>query len=84
MRLSRQQWLRLACNAAAKPISECLEMVDGVSSSQTMATKPFPHFEPDPKRPRVFVRIDADGRRTAGPGKSTFHELNLRRPGCGS
>jgi hypothetical protein len=70
MMLSGQQRLRLARHAAARPISECLEMVDTPEGRQRfkdyLESKPFPHFEPDPKRPRVFVRIDAEGRRTAG------------------
>src|SRR5690242_4177841 len=70
MMLSGQQRLRLARNASVRPISECLEMVETPEGRQQftdyMASKPFPHFEPDPKRPRVFIRIDADGRRTAG------------------
>jgi len=68
--LSGQQRLQLCRSAAARPISEILETVDSPEGrkrfQEHMAAKPFPHFEPHPERPRVFVRIDSDGRRTLG------------------
>jgi ParD-like antitoxin of type II bacterial toxin-antitoxin system len=68
--LSGRQVLQLCRNASARPISECLEMVDTPEGRQRfkeyMASKPFPHFEPDPERKRVYVRIDVDGTRTTG------------------
>jgi hypothetical protein len=70
MLLSGRQVLQLCRDASARPISECLEMVDTPDGRQRlkahMASKPFPHFEPDPRRKRVYVRIDADGTRTTG------------------
>ena len=68
--LSGRHVLQLCRNASARPISECLEMVDTPEGrkrlKEHLASKPFPHFEPDSKRKRVYVRIDADGTRTAG------------------
>jgi hypothetical protein len=68
--LSGRQVLQLCRNASARPISECLEMVDTPEGrkrlKEHLASKPFPHFEPDPRRKRVYIRIDADGARTSG------------------
>ena len=68
--LNGEQVMRLCRNSAARPISECLESVDTPEGrkrfKEYMAAKPFPHFEPHPERRRVFVRVDADGRRTLG------------------
>src|SRR4051812_9121367 len=54
MMLSGQQRLRLARHAAARPISECLEVVDTPEGRQRLhdhlASEPFPHFEPHPTR----------------------------------
>jgi hypothetical protein len=70
MLLSGRQRLHLRRHAAARPISEILETVDTPEGRQRfkeyMASTPFPHFEPHPGRPRVFVRTDADGQRTLG------------------
>ena len=64
MMLSGKQRLRLARHAAARPISECLEMVDTPEGRQRfndyMESKPFPHFEP---RPETSPCLRADRRR---------------------
>jgi hypothetical protein len=55
---------------AARPISETLRSVNTPEGRRRLddylASEPFPHFEPHPRRRRVYWRIDADGRRTLG------------------
>ena len=54
----------------AQPLSRSLNSVDGPSGRQRVAehlkSRPFPHYEPDPKRSGVLIRVEADGTRTAG------------------
>lgn len=68
--LNGRQRLQLRRNGAARPISECLAMVDTPEGRKRLhdhlASEPFPHFEPHPKRRGVLIRIEADGRRTVG------------------
>ena len=68
--LSGRQVLQLCRNASARPISECLEMVDTPEGRKRLhehlESQPFPHFEPHPDQKRVYVRIDEDGARTTG------------------
>ena len=68
--LEGQQVLALCRSSAARPLSACLESVDTPEGRQRLATLlesgPFPHYQPHPDRPGVLVRIDANGRRTAG------------------
>ncbi len=62
--------LTLARAGRARPLSVCLAGVDSAAGRRRvgdyLASIPFPHYEPAPRRPRVVVRIDADGRRTPG------------------
>src|SRR5258708_5964501 len=68
--LQGRQVLTVCRNANARPLSACLESVDSPEGRQRMTEflqgQPFPHYEPHPDRPGVLLRIDADGRRTAG------------------
>ncbi len=47
-----------------------LRTVDSEEGRRRLAayleTTPFPHYEPIPGRPGIFVRIEADGSRTEG------------------
>ena len=51
-------------------LSECLESVDSPEGHRRLAaflrSQPFPHYVPDPIRPDLLVRIEADGQRTTG------------------
>ena len=55
---------------AAKPLSECLRQVENREGREQLkaylGSRPYPHFEGVPDRPRLLVRIDADGTRTVG------------------
>ena len=68
--LEGPQVLALCRNGAARPLSACLDAVDSPEGRRRVAaflgSQPFPHYEPHPLRPGMLVRIDADGRRTAG------------------
>jgi hypothetical protein len=68
--LEGQQVLALCRNATARPLSACLESVDSPAGRERVAafleSGPFPHYQPDPDRPGLLVRIDAHGRRTVG------------------
>jgi len=62
--------LRLKRLGEVRPLSECLAEVGTKAGRDRLAAhlaaEPYPHFEPAPGRPAVFVRIDADGTRTPG------------------
>lgn len=62
--------LALCRNAKARPISACLEAVDSPEGRKRVAdylqTRPYPHYEPHPHKAGLLVRIDANGKRTAG------------------
>ena len=68
--LEGRQALTLCRNAAARPLSACLESVDSPAGRKRVGalldSQPFPHYQPHPDRPGVLVRIDADGVRTVG------------------
>jgi ParD-like antitoxin of type II ParDE toxin-antitoxin system len=68
--LQGDQVLALCRNAAARPLSECLESVDTAAGcrrvAKYLATVPFPHYEPAKDEPGLLVRIEANGRRTVG------------------
>jgi len=68
--LEGQQVFALCRNAAARPLSACLESVDSPEGRQRVAnfleSRPFPHYQPHPDRPGLLVRVDADGSRTVG------------------
>jgi hypothetical protein len=50
--------------------SELLAEIDTPKGRQRLAehleSLPYPHYQPHPDRPGLLIRIDADGRRTAG------------------
>ena len=68
--LQAPQVLALCRNAAARPLSECLDTVDSPEGRRRLVdyleTRPFPHYEPVPDSPGLLVRIEAEGRRTVG------------------
>jgi hypothetical protein len=68
--LQAPQVLALCRNAAARPLSECLETVDSKQGRRRVATflqsQPFPHYEPHPKKPGLLVRINENGSQTVG------------------
>jgi hypothetical protein len=68
--LEGRQVLALCRNATARPLSECLQSVNTPEGRDRVAgfieSGPFPHYQPDPERPGLLVRIDADGGRTVG------------------
>lgn len=57
-------------SGSVKPVSECLREIDIPRGRQllreTLARKPFPHFEPAPDRASCWIRIEANGTRTVG------------------
>ena len=68
--LAGVQALSLCRNAAARPISDCLESVDSPEGRHRLAeflhSQPFPHYEPHPKQTGLLVRVEANGNRTVG------------------
>src|SRR5579863_1913072 len=68
--LQAPQVLALCRNAAARPLSECLESVDSPQGRQRVAdfleTRPFPHYQAHPRERGLLIRIDSDGKRTVG------------------
>jgi hypothetical protein len=68
--LQGDQALALCRNAATRPLSECLKSVDSAKGRQRLRAflegQPFPHYEAHPDRAGLLIRIDEDGRRTAG------------------
>ncbi len=70
--LQGTQALALCQQAAARPLSECLETVDApvgqTRLGKYLTTLPFPHYEPAPAphKPGLLVRIEENGRRTVG------------------
>jgi hypothetical protein len=57
-------------NAAAQPLSACLDSVDSPAGRRRVVeflrTQPYPHYEPAPDTPGLLIRIEADGTRTVG------------------
>jgi hypothetical protein len=68
--LQGTQALALCRNAACQPLSTCLDSVDSPAGRRRVVeflqTQPFPHYKPDPDKPGLLVRIEADGKRTVG------------------
>jgi hypothetical protein len=66
----------------ARPLSRSLADADSAAGrrrvSDYLASVPYPHYEPAPRRPGVLVRIDADGRRT--PGRFVQRRFVPHRP----
>ena len=56
--------------AAARPLSECLTMVDTPKGRSRLEkyldTLPYPHYEPPPNKAGFLVRIEENGKRTVG------------------
>lgn len=70
MLLETPQIFALCRQGATRPLSECLKSVDSYEGRQRVAdflrAQPFPHYEPDPDRRGLLIRVEADGRRTLG------------------
>lgn len=68
--LKGDQVLALCRNGAARPLSECLELVDSPQGRRRLSSflqaQPFPHYESHPKKRGLLVRIEANGKRTTG------------------
>lgn len=64
------QVLALCRNAGTRSVSECLNSVDSAEGRDRVRAflqrGDYPHYEPDPDRAGILVRIDADGTRTRG------------------
>ncbi len=62
--------LALCRNAAARPLSECLDAVDSARGRKRLEawleSRPFPHYEAHPEIAGLLIRTEADGRRTTG------------------
>lgn len=62
--------LALRRAAAARPLSECLALVDSNEGRHRVLayldSRPFPHYEPAPAGRGLLVRIDEDGTETLG------------------
>lgn len=58
------------CQQGARPLSECLRSVDSPEGRERLRAYlrqgPYPHYEADPDRAGVLIRIDEDGTRTRG------------------
>lgn len=80
--LQGTQVLALCRNAAAQPLSACLEAVDSPAGRRRVAeyltSQPFPHYEQAPTEPEYLVRIDADGTRTVG--RFVNRKFQVRKP----
>jgi hypothetical protein len=68
--LEGQQAMALCRQAAARPLSACLDSVDSPVGRERVSaflrSQPFPHYEAHPDRPGLLVRIGQDGHRTVG------------------
>src|SRR5262245_16647282 len=62
--------LALQKAARAKAVSACLLSVDTAEGRRRVKdyldSRPFPHYEPHPKKSGLLLRVEADGTRTAG------------------
>ena len=80
--LQGTQVLALCRNAAAQPLSACLESVDSPAGLRRVAeyleAQPFPHYEQAPDEPGHLIRIEADGKRTVG--RFVNREFQARKP----
>lgn len=68
--LQGAQVMALCRDAAAQPLSACLDSVDSPQGRRRVAeflrTQPYPHYEPASSAPGLLVRIEAGGKRTMG------------------
>ncbi|MEK6258849.1 MAG: hypothetical protein AABP62_09530 [Planctomycetota bacterium] len=80
--LQGTQVLALCRNAAAQPLSACLESVDSPEGRRRVAeyldAQPFPHYEQAPQEPGYLVRTEANGRRTVG--RFVNRQFQARKP----
>lgn len=81
--LEGRQVLEMCRSSAVQPLSACLESVNSPEGRQRAAdyleSRPFPHYEPDPKRAGLLIRIEANGRRTIGRFvKRQFQPVNKK------
>lgn len=80
--LQGTQVLALCRNAAAQPLSACLEAVDSPAGRRRVAeylkAQPYPHYEPAPEAKGYLVRIEADGKRTVG--RFVNRQFKARKP----
>src|SRR5262245_14366610 len=68
--LQGAQVLALCRNAAARPLSTCIESVDSPEGrgrlAEVLQAQPFPHYEPHSEKPGLLIRTEASGKRTVG------------------
>ncbi len=68
--LQGAQALALCRDAAAQPLSACLDAVDSPAGRRRVAdfleSQPYPHYQPAPDAPGFLVRTEANGKRTVG------------------
>jgi hypothetical protein len=68
--LQGDQALALQRTGKARPLSECLRSVDTPEGRKRVAAyleqKPFPHYEPEPGRKGMVVRVEQGGKRATG------------------
>lgn len=62
--------LALKKREATRPLDDCLADLDGEDARhrlrEVLASRPYPHFEPHPKKAEWVVRINEDGTRIPG------------------
>ena len=82
--LQGTQALALCRNAAAQPLSACLDSVDSPTGQRRVVaflqTQPFPHYEPAPDAPGLLVRIEAEGKRTVGRFVNRHFKAKKKKP----
>ena len=82
--LQGAQVLALCRNAAAQPLSVCLDSVDCPAGrrrvGEFLQTQPYPHYEPAPDTPGWLVRIEADGTRTVGRFVNRQFKARRKKP----
>jgi hypothetical protein len=70
MLLEGRQVLALRRNAGTQPLSEALASVNTSAGrkrlADTLASQPYPHFEPYPGRAGLLIRTDEDGKQMVG------------------
>ena len=68
--LQGAQVMALCREAAARPLSACLDSADSPAGrrrvTEFLHAQPCPHYDPAPGATGLLVRIDADGKRTVG------------------
>ena len=68
--LEGQQVLTLCRTVGTTPLADLVDLVDTPTGQRMLKTyldsEPFPHFEAHPSQPGLLVRIEENGKRTAG------------------